>query len=189
MAPGYPKRVLNTVKWLGDVYGVPIEAIEVQLFEDAENRLHLTFERLLPLKSEDAFDLTVKAAEEKIAGGGTKKVPILKTLLQNGLIEHGQKFWFNPNILANDIKPVFDPNNIVFQVIFDATNGKPMFRWRPAPDADDQLLSPSMTWFYILDAVLPGKYTTKTASPVFNHYTTAPNGQTLGELAVAQGVW
>jgi hypothetical protein len=28
LAPGYPRRVLHTVKWLGDVYGMPIEAIQ-----------------------------------------------------------------------------------------------------------------------------------------------------------------
>jgi hypothetical protein len=50
LAPGYPKRVLHTVKWLGDVYGMPIEAIQVQLLEDAGGRYQLTFERLLPLK-------------------------------------------------------------------------------------------------------------------------------------------
>src|SRR5689334_1460340 len=47
VAPGFPKRVLHTVKWLGDVYGMPIEAIQVQLFEDADQHYQLTFERLL----------------------------------------------------------------------------------------------------------------------------------------------
>ena len=60
--------VLHTVKWLGDVYAMPIEAIQCQLFEDASGVHSLTFERLLPLKSDDAFDLTVKAAEGKRAG-------------------------------------------------------------------------------------------------------------------------
>ena len=190
VAPDYPKRVLHTVKWLGDVYGMPIEAIQVQLFEDEQKRLHLTFERLLPLKSDDAFDLTVKAAEEKIAGiKSTKRPAILKTLLENELVEDGQKFWFNPQILAADVKPVFDPNNVAFQVKLDVSNGRPMFRWRPSPEAEEQLLSPAITWFHILNAVLPGKYTTRAGSPVFNHYTVEPNGQTLEEIAVEHGVW
>jgi hypothetical protein len=95
LAPGYPKRVLHTVKWLGDVYGMPIEAIQVQLFEDAGGRYQLTFERLLPLKSDDAFDLTVKETEERIAGVSRPKRPaILKTLLENGIIEPGRSFGF-----------------------------------------------------------------------------------------------
>jgi len=190
VAPDYPKRVLHTVKWLGDVYGMPIEAIQVQLFADDQSRLHLTFERLLPLKSDDAFDLTVKAAEEKIAGVKTSKRPaILKTLLENDLIEDGQMLWFNPKILAGDVKPVFDPTNPVFQVKLDVSQGRPMFRWRPSPDDEEQLLSPAVTWFYILDRVIPGKYTNKSNSPVFNHYTLEANGQTLGELAIEQGLW
>jgi hypothetical protein len=44
---------------------MPIEAIQDQLVEDGRGRYQLTFERLLPLKSDDAFDLTVKAAEER----------------------------------------------------------------------------------------------------------------------------
>jgi len=57
------------------------------------------------------------------------------------------------------------------------------------PEAEEQLLSPAITWFHILNAVLPGKYTTRAGSPVFNHYTVEPNGQTLEEIAVEHGVW
>ena len=132
LAPGYPKRVLHTVKWLGDVYGMPIEAIQVQLFEDAGGRYQLTFERLLPLKSDDAFDLTVKAAEERIAGVAKPKRPaILKTLLENGIIEPGQKLWLHPNIFTADEKHLFDPNNPIFELTLDVSEGRPMFRWRP----------------------------------------------------------
>lgn len=64
VAPGYPKRVLHTVKWLNEVYTMRIEAVQVQLFEDGDGRLQLTFERLLPLKSDDEFDLTIKERRE-----------------------------------------------------------------------------------------------------------------------------
>ena len=57
---GLSKAGPHTVKWLGDVFAMPIEAIQVLLFEDAAGRFHFTFERLLPLKSEAAFDLKVK---------------------------------------------------------------------------------------------------------------------------------
>ena len=63
LAPGFPKRVLKTVKWLGDVYDMPIEAIEVKLFEDVSGAYHLTVERLLPVRGDDAFDLTVRERE------------------------------------------------------------------------------------------------------------------------------
>jgi hypothetical protein len=190
VAPGYPKRVLHTVKWLGDVYGMPIEAIQVQLFEDASGRFQLTFERLLPLKSDNAFDLTVKVAEEKIAGVGTRKKPaILKALLENDVIVHGQTLWFHPSAFAAVDAHLFDAGNIVFQLTLDVSEGRPMFRWRPSPDAPEELLSPSRAWFPILECVLPGKYTNEVASPVFNHYSLEPAGPTLGEIAEQQGIW
>ena len=49
VAPTFPRQVLKTVKWLGDVYNTPIEAIAVRFFSQEEGRYSLTFERLLPL--------------------------------------------------------------------------------------------------------------------------------------------
>jgi hypothetical protein len=190
VAPGYPKRVLHTVKWLGDVYGMPIEAIQVQLFEDAAGRYQLTFERLLPLKSDDAFDLTVKVAEERIAGISKPKKPaILKALLENEIIQPGQKLWLHPTAFAAADKHLFDPENVVFQVSLEVRDGKPMFRWRRAPDAPEKVLSPSRAWFPIFQEVLPGKYMNEVASPVFNHFSLEPGGPTLGEIAEQHGIW
>ena len=134
LAPGYPKRVLQTVEWLGDVYGIPIEAIQVQLCEDAGGRYQLTFERLLPLKSEDAFDLTVRAAEERIARVSRPRRPaILKTLLENGILEPGQKLWLRPKHFSPDEKHLFDPDNPIFEVTLDLSEGRPCFAGVPPP--------------------------------------------------------
>lgn len=190
VAPEYPKRVLHTVKWLGDVYAMPIEAIQCQLFEDANGDLSLTFERLLPLKSDDQFDLTIKAAEEKKAGTwGPKRPAILKTLLENGLIQEGQELWLSPNILPAELRATMDPANPVFRVVLDLSAGKPQFRWEPGNGRPAQLLSPSMAWFDICAVAFPGRYTNPVGSPVFNHYTIAPGGQTLEEVALEAGVW
>ena len=147
VAPDYPKRVLHTVKWLGDVYAMPIEAIQCQLFEDAAGTLSLTFERLLPLKSDDQFDLTIKAAEEKKAGGGattgSKRPTILKTLLENELIRDGQELWLHPNQVPHDLKSGFDWTNPAFRVHLDLGTGKPRFRWEPGDGQPAQLLRPS----------------------------------------------
>jgi hypothetical protein len=190
IAPGYPKRVLHTVKWLGDVYGMPIEAIQVQLYEDDEQRLELTFERLLPLKSEDQFDLTIKVAEERIAGVGKPQRPaILKTLLENGIIKDGQELWLHPSKLPADSKHVWDPKNIAFRVVLDASGGQPRFRWRPTADSPEEVLAPSAAWFPIFQTVLPDKEYIDTGAPVFNHYSVEPEGPTLGEVALEHGVW
>jgi hypothetical protein len=190
LAPGYPRRVLHTVKWLGDVYAMPIEAIQVQLFEDAGGRYQLTFERLLPLKSDDAFDLTVKAAEERIAGISRPKRPaILKTLLEHGVIQPGQKLWLHPSIFQADDRHLFDPDNPIFQLTLDLSEGSPKFRWRRSPDAPEELLWPSFAWFPILQEVLPGKHTDEVATSVYNRYSLEPGGPTLGEVAEEHGIW
>jgi hypothetical protein len=188
IAPGYPKRVLHTVKWLGDVYGMPIEAIEVQLFEDAPGRYQLTFDRLLPLKSDDAFDLTIKENEEA-AVQKTKKPAILKTLLENGILGHGDTIWFHPNGMNSEDRHLFDSANPAFQVRLDSSNGRPMFRWRAREDAPEELLSPSLAWFSILGEVLPGRYTNLAHAGVFNQYSLEPGGPTLGEIGLEAGVW
>jgi hypothetical protein len=192
VAPDYPKRVLHTVKWLGDVYAMPIEAIQCQLFEDQAGRLSITFERLLPLKSDDQFDLTVKAAEERKAGttsSGPKRPAILKTLLENDLIKDGQELWLHPDALPQDLKPKFDAQNTLFRVRLDLSSGKPRFLWDPEDGGPPQYLSPSRAWFSILDAVFPGRYTSPVASPVFNHYSLVAAGPTLAEIAEDAGVW
>jgi len=190
IAPGYPKRVLNTVKWLGDVYAMPIEAIQCQLFEDATGKLSLTFERLLPLKSDDAFDLTVKEAEEKkIVGGGRRRPAILKTLIENDLIEDGQELWIHPNVFTPELRHHFDPSDKRLRVVLDLSAGKPLFRWDPDNGMEPQLLSPSMAWFPIFEAVVPGRYTNPVGSPVNNHYSLEPGGPTLKEIALKNGLW
>lgn len=189
LAPGYPKRVLQTVKWLGDVYRMPIEAIQVQLYEDVGGRYQLTFERLLPLKSDDAFDLTLRAGEERIAGTGKPKRPaVLKALLENEIIEPGQKLWLHPNAFSPDEKHLFDPTNPIFEFRLDVSTGKPMFGWRRSPEAAEELLFPSVAWFPIFEELVPGKYS-EVATAVYNRYSLEPNGPTLGEIAKDNGIW
>ena len=114
---------------------------------------------------------------------------MLKALLESELMEPGQKLWLHPNVFASEDKHLFDPNNVVFQLTLDVIEGKPMFRWRRAVDAPEELLSPSRAWFPIFEVVLPGRYTNEVASPVFNHYSLEPAGPTRGEIAEQHGIW
>ncbi len=190
VAPSYPKRVLHTVRWLGDVYAMPIEAIQVQLFEDSAGCYHLTFERLLPLKSDDAFDLTVRDTEERIATTRQlRKPPILRSLLAAEVIQDGQELWLSPNVLPSDARELFDANNIAFRLLLDASAGQPKFRWRASPESEEKVLWPTEAWFYIFGAVLPDRDWTYSNSSVFNHYSLEPGGPTLEEVARDHGVW
>lgn len=65
IAPDFPRRLLHTVKWLGDVYDMPIEVINARLFETAPEQYSIAFERLLPLAGEEEFDLTVRELEDR----------------------------------------------------------------------------------------------------------------------------
>jgi hypothetical protein len=189
LAPGFPKRVLKTVKWLGDVYEMPIEAIEVKLFEDSLGAYHLTVERLLPVRGDDSFDLTVRDTEaRRQVENITRRPAVLNTLIAHGDITEGQRLWLHPSSLYPDCRDAWDAENPIFQVKVDASGPAPRFRWRPTDDAPEQLLAPSTTWHAILETLYPGRYE-KRHWPVHNAYSTAPLGETLGELAERTGAW
>lgn len=189
IAPGFPKRVLKNVKWLGDVYDMPIEAIEVKLFEDSAGGYHLTVERLLPLPGDDTFDMTVRDSEVRQQSKNNSPRPrVLTALLENGDIHDGQKMWFKPSGLYEEAKAVFDPENVMFQVKLDASGNTPRFRWRHSEDAPEESLWPSTAWHAVHEVIVPGKYEC-TSFPVHSNFTVSPNGQTLGELAESTGAW
>ncbi len=189
IAPGFPKRVLKNVKWLGDVYDMPIEAIEVKLFEDSASGYHLTVERLLPLPGDDTFDMTVRDSEVRQQSTNiTRRQRVLPALLAHGAISDGQTLWFKQSGLYDDVRPSFDPDDVKFQVVVDTSSGTPKFRWRPAEGAPEQVLWPSTAWHPVHELIAPGKYESRPFS-VHDSYTVKPDGPTLGELAESTGAW
>jgi hypothetical protein len=189
LAPGFPKRVLKTVKWLGDVYDMPIEAIEIKLFEDASGVYHLTVERLLPVRGDDAFDLTVRETEaQKQTTNIARRPAVLAALLAHGELEHGQRLYLHPRALYEEGQAVFDAESLVFQVVLDSSGASPRFRWRATETDPEQLLAPSAAWHTMMEVVLPGRYD-KRYWPVHNSYSVIPGGETLGDLAERTGAW
>ena len=191
LAPGFPKRVLKTVKWLGDVYDMPIEAIEVKLFEDTSGSYHLTIERLLPVPGDDAFDLTVRESEaqkQKQNIARTRRLDVLRALLEHGDLQDGQRLYLNPWVLFPEIRDAYDAESLVFQVVLDASGGSLRFRWHASKDAPEELLAPSAAWHAMVEAIAPGQYE-RAYWPVYNSYVVAPNGETLGEFAERTGAW
>ena len=189
LAPGFPKRVLKTVKWLGDVYDMPIEAIEVKLFEDASGCYQLTVERLLPVRGDDAFDLTVRESEaQKQTTNIARRPAVLAALLEHGELQHGQRIDLHPRALYADAQAAFDAGSLVFQVVLDASGASPRFRWRATEDDPEQVLAPSAAWHTMMETVFPGRYD-KRYWPVHNSYSVVPEGETLGDLAERTGAW
>lgn len=65
IAPAFPTRVLATIRWLRELHGVHIEAIQVNLFESSPDSYYLTFERVLPLPDAAEFELTWRDRERR----------------------------------------------------------------------------------------------------------------------------
>jgi hypothetical protein len=168
---------------------MPIEAIEVKLFEDTTGAYHLTVERLLPVRGDDAFDMTVRESEARQQTRNiTRRQPVLAALLAHGDLHDGQVLYLHPGALAPDTRDSFDAENPIFQVILDASGNTPRFRWRPSEDEPEQVLPPSAAWHAILDSIFPGRYE-KHYWPVHNAYSIEPAGETLGEMAERTGAW
>ena len=189
LAPGFPKRVLKTVKWLGDVYEMPIEAIEVKLFEDATGSYHLTIERLLPVPGDDAFDLTVRESQKRIQEkNNTRRPAVLNSLLANGDLVDGQTLWLRLSSIESHLRETHPADAPFLKVTLDAPGASPRFRWRPTPTEDERDLPPAAAWYTIIDTIAPGRYA-KRYRPVHSLYSVEPDGETVGELAERTGAW
>jgi hypothetical protein len=189
LAPGFPQRVLATVKWLGEVFSVPIEAIRVRLFQDEEQRQHVTFERLLPLPTQREFDLTVRAREIKRRQENRSRRPqVLRQLLEAGLLKDGDQLWLRRSTLPNELRPKYDPESSLFRVTLKAGDGRPRFLWRGSPNEEEQILAPSRVATQIFKR-LTSEMSFRRHYPVHSHYATSPDGQSLGEFAEQHGVW
>ena len=189
LAPGFPKRVLKTVKWLGDVYDMPIEAIEVKLFPDATGSYHLTIERLLPVAGDDAFDLTVRESEKRIQEKNiTRRPAVLNSLLENGDVSDGQTLWLRLAGIDSHLSATHPADSAELKVTLDTSGGAPRFLWQPTAGADEQDLPPAAAWHTIMESIAPGRYV-KRYRPVHTLYSVDPGGEPLGELAERTGAW
>ena len=197
IAPGFPKRVLKTVKWLADVYGVHIEAIQARLFEGVAESpgptpYHLTFERLLPLPGEDEFDLTTRERENRRRKENIsrRRPDIVPLLLDAGLLSEGQELWLSPVGLPSDARHLLDPDspNPIFRVNVDSSDGTTKFRWHQPETPEPELLSPSAVPARITKALLPDR-NVRRHQAVGRRFTLEPGGKTLKEVAEEHGLW
>jgi hypothetical protein len=189
VAPTFPRRVLKTVKWLGDVYSMPVEAIAVRLFTQGDGRFGLTFERLLPLPEDADFDMTVRRREErKRSDNITRRPPIVPVLIGEGLLKDGQRLWLDKSVLLTRDRELYDPDSLAFQVEVLASQTGVKFAWRPDEQHEPELMSPSAVPCRVYEVVTDwtGEHF---YSPVARSFTTEPHGQTLEQLALEKGVW
>jgi hypothetical protein len=190
VAPSFPRRVLQTVKWLGDVYSVKLEAITVRLFETAPQKYSLAFERLLPLPAEKDFDMTIREREDRKHAENTSRRPSVLPLLVNaGKLEHGQTLWATQTILPSAERGRYDADSLIFQVRVHAPAGvQPKLAWRAGDDDAEEILAPSVVGRRIYSAVIPG-WEKDFNTPVAQYFTVEPGGKTLEEIALEEGLW
>jgi hypothetical protein len=170
---------------------MPIEAIEIKLFDDGSGSYHLTVERRLPVPGDDAFDLTVRESEAQKQTRNIARVSrpdVLKALLEHGDISDGQRLYFLARALPAEIRASYDPDRPLFQVVLDASAKELRFRWRPDETAPEQILPPSAAWHSILESLVPGRFK-KRYHQVASWYAVEADGETLGELAERTGAW
>jgi len=190
VAPHFPRRVLQTVKWLGDVYSVRIEAVTVRLFETEPGKLSVAFERLLPLPAEEDFDMTIRERENRQRVENASRRPaVLPLLVNEGKLSHGQQLWVTKQVLRVEHRDKWDPDSVIFQVRVHAPNGEqPKLAWRASEQDSEEMLPPSTIPYHVYRSVVPG-WTKEFTSAVAPAFSLSPDGKTLEDLAFESGVW
>lgn len=194
VAPNFPRRVLKNVKYWGDVYGMPVEAISARLFETTDHELSVSFERLLPLPGDDEFDMTRRRREERRRDENVQRArrpKVVPTLLEAGKLMEGQTLYLHKTVLPKGNRDRFDPDKQVFQVTVRKEDGGSgaKFEWQPDEATPAKMLSPSTVPYEVYKAVLPEWSGEAFNSPVATSFTVEPNGKTLEEIALEEGLW
>lgn len=187
VAPGFPRRVLSNVKWLGDVHGLAIEAIRAQLFT-AGDRLQIYFERLLPLPGSEDFDLSIRQREESIRRDNKeRRKAVFSLLVKNQVLDSGARLALVPSALPSQFRDVYESGHIAFSGIVDEAQPRRML-WRATEDDDPRPVSPARLAFEAYVA-LTGNEVEPFFTAVAENFTEEKSGKTLGELAVEAGLW
>jgi hypothetical protein len=189
VAPGFPKRVLKTVKWLSDVYTMPVEAIRVQLFT-SDSVQDLSFDRLLPLPGEGAFDLTVREREvqrREQNEGRRKRVRIFPLLIEKGVLNDGDRLWLLQTAFRAEHRHLFKAGDPMFSGEVKASSPTKLL-WRRTPASAPEEISPASLAHRICQVLLdqPVK---GFGTGVADTYTLGENGPTLEDLAAQHDLW
>lgn len=187
VAPGFPKRVLNNVRWLGDVFGLPIEAIRAQLFE-VSGDLQVHFERLLPLPGIEEFDLSIRQREQNIKRENReRRKPVFSLLVRNGVLRDGDKVQLDRSGLPSAHRHLYEPDHVAFEGVVD-TDIPNRLRWRPSAEVEPRLVAPA-SLAYEACCALTGEPVQDFGTPVAEYFTHGSTGKTLEALALEAGLW
>lgn len=187
VAPGFPRRVLSNVRWLGDVYGLAIEAIRAQLFETDETR-QIYFERLLPLPGSESFDLSIREREEHIRRENKqRRKAVFSLLVKNGVLVDGDRLWLTQSALPSKLRTAFESGHVAFSGVV-ASDQPRRLAWHAAETEERQFVSPARLAYQAYVA-LTGEEVEVFFTAVAENFTHEPTGKTLQELALEAGLW
>lgn len=187
VAPGFPKRVLTSVKWLGDVHGLSIEAIRAHLLE-VGGHLQIHVERLLPLPGAEEFDLSTRSREESIKRENKGRRPrVYPLLVKNNVIKDGDTLLLTESALPPAFRDCYEEGHIAFtaHVRGDTPN---MLAWQPDEGAEEELIWPT-DMAYQVCVRRADDDVKQFLTGVAENFIHEPTGKTLGELAVEAGLW
>jgi hypothetical protein len=187
VAPGFTKRVLKNVKWLGEVYGMPIEAIRTQLVISGSVK-QFSFDRILPLPGDEAFDLTVREREvqRREQNESRRRGRIFPLLIGKGVLKEGDRLWLIESAFKAVHRPLFKAGDPTFSGQVGKSSSKLL--WRRASEAEVEEISPA-SLVHRLCEVLLDEQVDGFGTSVANNFTLGENGPTLEKLAAENGLW
>ena len=189
VAPGFPRRVLSNVKWLGDVYGMAIEATRAQLFEVGDSK-QIYFERLLPLPGSEEFDLSIREREESIRRENKeRRKAVFSLLVSDEQLADGDRLWLLEAALPSKLREGYQAGHIAFSGVVDSDHPRQLL-WQPAEDAERRPVSPARLAYEACAAL--GHVGTAGDDVFFTAVAenfTDESGTTLAELALEAGLW
>ena len=189
VAPDFPPRVLKNVKWLGDVYDMRIEAIRVQLFVEGDKK-QLSFDRVLPLPGDDAFDLTIREREVKRRAKNERRrsrKAVLALLIEKGILKEGDRLWLKEWAFKTEHRHLYDPDNEIFTGTVRCTT-PPKLLWRRSPEDEPEAISPASLSYHVHEELIDSSIE-PFGTGVADNFTKGKGGPTLEELAIEHGLW
>jgi hypothetical protein len=126
---------------------------------------------------------TARAREVK---KGTQRPAVIDLLVEHGHLREGDALWLAPVALPTAVRPLADDERL--RLTLSMERGRASLLYRPDDARPVEELTPSTAWNRVRRELDPSHSGTK-ARAVHDAYTTEPNGKTLGELAVEQGLW
>ena len=190
VGPGFPRRVVASVRWLIEIHKLDIEVLEVKPFKQPDGSLSLVFERLLPVPGDEQLGLTRrKEAEEQQQKNETKAKNkyVLPLLIENGDLAPGDVIIISKAALPKDLRNEWDPTKPLFRAIIDQDSKKKVL-WRPDEDHDWKLTSPARM-ANLIEEFMTNEEVEPYAHAVGSMFTKGEDGPFLDQIAIEQGLW